>query len=285
MGARTYRDLRPTFADQANWNLPWILRHRAETHAAHTYLDVPREGLTLTYAETLARSQELAWGLLAYGEPGDRVLIMSSNRSEVILSWFAASLAGMVEVPINTAYSGSFLEHQVRTTRPRVAVVEADFAERFVEHSEAYSSIERFFVLGAGLQRDASIEALGAAGYEAQPWDDLAGHEPAQLPAVASEQLASIFFTSGTTGPSKGVTMPHAQMYVVLRTNVVSLTRLTDTDTFMTVTPLFHGNAQFMAAYPALIAGARFVLRNASAPAAGSISSATQAPRSRTSSA
>jgi crotonobetaine/carnitine-CoA ligase len=265
MGARTYRDLRPTFADQAKWNLPWILRHRAETHGERTYLDVPAEGLTLTYAETLTRAQALASGLLTHGEPSDRVLIMSSNRSEVILSWFAASLAGMVEVPINTAYSGSFLEHQVRTTRPRIAVVEAEFAERFAERSEAYSSIERFYVLGAGAERDACIRGLRVAGYEAEPWDDLSGHEPAELPAVAPEQLASIFFTSGTTGLSKGVMMPHAHM-TFFADECVSLTRLTDADAFMSVGPLFHGNAQFLAAYPALIAGARFVLQKRFSP-------------------
>src|SRR5690606_41757420 len=40
------------------------------------------------------------------------------------------------------------------------------------------------------------------------------------------------------------------------------LTRLTDRDAAMAVTPLFHGNAQFMSAYPALLSGARFVLRS-----------------------
>src|SRR4051794_8714965 len=115
---RTYRDLRPTFADRETWSLPWILRHRAATHGDRTYLDVPGEGLRLTFAETLARAEAIASGLLAGGgEPGDRVLIMAPNRSEVILGWFGAALAGMVEVPINTAYSGSFLEHQVGTTR------------------------------------------------------------------------------------------------------------------------------------------------------------------------
>ena len=260
MAARTYRDLRPTFAEQAKWNLPWILRHRAETHGDRTYLDAPAEGLRLTYAETLDQARAVACGLLARGDPGDRVLVMSSNRSEVILAWFGASLAGMVEVPINTAYSGSFLEHQVRTTRPRVAVIEHGFAERFVERGNAYASLERFHVLGSESERDPAIAALRAAGYEAEPWDDLSAHEPVELPEVTAEQLASIFFTSGTTGLSKGVMMPHAQM-AFFADECVSLTRLTDADTFMSVGPLFHGNAQFLAAYPALIAGARFVLQ------------------------
>ena len=265
MGMRTYRDLEPTFADHTRWNLPWILRHRAQTHADRIYLDVPAEGLALTYAETLARAEAVAAGLLEHAAPGDRVLIMSSNRSEVIVSWFGAALAGMVEVPINTAYSGSFLEHQVRTTRPRVAVIEATFAERFLDRGEAYTSLERFHVLGDGAERAAAISALIAAGYDAAPWDDLAEHARVDLPGVAAEALASIFFTSGTTGLSKGVMMPNAHM-TFFADECVSLTRLTDDDAFMSVGPLFHGNAQFLAAYPALIAGARFVLQSRFSP-------------------
>ena len=258
---RTYRDLRPTFGDQAHWNLPWILRHRAQTHADRPYLDVPGHGLVLTFAETLARSESIAAGLRAHGgEPGDRLLIMSPNRPEFILSWFGAALAGMVEVPINTAYAGSFLEHQVRTTRPTMAVVDASFCERFLEGGEAFASLRRFHVLGDGDAVDRAVTALRTAGFDAGPWTELSSHVAGELPDVAAHDLGSIFFTSGTTGLSKGVMMPHAHM-LFFADECVSLTRLTDADTFMCVGPLFHGNAQFLAAYPALIAGARFVLR------------------------
>jgi carnitine-CoA ligase len=77
---------------------------------------------------------------------------------------------------------------------------------------------------------------------------------------VAASDLAAILFTSGTTGLSKGVMMPHAHMYF-FADECVSLTRLTDGDVYMSVGPLFHGNAQFLAAYPALIVGCRFVLQ------------------------
>ena len=258
---RTYRDLRPTFADQANWSLPWILRRRADTHTDRPYLDVPDEDLVLTYAETLARAEAIAAGLLAHGgRPGDRMLIMAPNRSEVILSWFGAALAGLVEVPINTAYAGSFLEHQVRTTRPSLAVVDAALCERFLEGGDAYGSLRRLFVLGEDEPRERAVAALRDAGFDAGPWGDLPTHVANALPAVAAHDLASVFFTSGTTGLSKGVMMPHAHM-TFFADECVSLTRLHDTDTFMCVGPLFHGNAQFLAAYPALIAGARFVLR------------------------
>jgi crotonobetaine/carnitine-CoA ligase len=188
------------------------------------------------------------------------VLIMAANSGELVLSWFGAALAGMAEVPINTAYAGSFLEHQVRTTAPRVAVVDPQFAERFADGSDAYATIEAFFVLGDGEERDAAIALLGDAGFVARPWSALEATAPVELPEVRAQDLACVLFTSGTTGLSKGVMMPHAHMAFFAQEGA-SLTRLTDEDVYMCVGPLFHGNAQFLAAYPALLAGARFVLQ------------------------
>jgi crotonobetaine/carnitine-CoA ligase len=88
----------------------------------------------------------------------------------------------------------------------------------------------------------------------------LLASEITALPVPGPTDLSAIFFTSGTTGLSKGVMMPQAHL-VFFADSVVSLCRITDRDVHMSVGPLFHGNAQFMAAYPAFIAGARYVMR------------------------
>ena len=257
---RTYRDIRPTFADRSTWTTPQVLAHRAASHGAAVYLDCPEEGLTWTFAE-MYESARSSGGYLggSGGAPGDRLLVMLPNSSMFIRTWLGSQVAGMVEVPINTAYRGQFLEHQASTVQPKLAVIDGAYAERFVESQSACESIQRFWV--AGPDADAGIAVLRAAGWQAEPWDALEASEPAEPASVAPHDLASIFFTSGTTGPSKGVMMPQAQMYF-FADECVSLTRLTDADTYMVTTPLFHGNAQFLAAYPALVAGARFVLHS-----------------------
>ena len=72
--------------------------------------------------------------------------------------------------------------------------------------------------------------------------------------------------------------MPNSQLYFFAQV-VVSLTRLTPDDVYLTTTPLFHGNAQFMAVYPrSSLEAAPWCVRS-SARAAGSTISATPASR------
>jgi carnitine-CoA ligase len=261
MPRRYYTDLVPTFTDRAEWALPTILRERARRTPSAVFLDVPEESATWTYDEALAAAERVGRSLRsADARSGDRVVIMAANSSQFLRTWLGTAVAGLVEVPINTAYERDFLAHQVRTVEARFAVIDDVHAERFVEISEAAGGIERFWVIDTG-QSAKAIAVLRDHGWTAEPWDDLEQERDAALPDVGPRDLASVFFTSGTTGPSKGVAMPHAQMYF-FADECVSMTRLTADDAWMTVTPLFHGNAQFMAVYPAMVAGARAVVRS-----------------------
>ncbi|MGY0488267.1 AMP-binding protein [Streptomyces sp. WG-D5] len=261
MTLRSYRELRPTFSDRVDWALPTVLRRHAAQRPDAVWLDAPEEGGTWTYAQTLHAAEAVGRSMLAAGAtPGDRVIVMAGNSSRFVRTWLGTGMAGLVEVPINTAYEHDFLAHQVRTVEARLAVVEDTLADRFPAIADAAKGVAKFWVIDTGRQAEA-IELLRAQGWEAAPWEELEDPAQAELPDVRPQDLASVFFTSGTTGPSKGVAMPHAQMYF-FADECVSLVRLTAEDAWMAVTPLFHGNAQFMAAYPTLVAGARFVVRS-----------------------
>jgi crotonobetaine/carnitine-CoA ligase len=266
---RTYRDLKPTCEDRRQWALPTVLRHHADRRPDAVWLDCPEEGRTWTYAETLTAAERVGRSfLLAGAEQGDRVVLVAQNSSKFVRTWLGTAVAGLVEVPINTAYEHDFLAHQVSTVEATLAVVDDVYAERFLQIPEAAKTIRKFWVIDTG-SRDRAMALLREGGWEAAPFEELDEDATAPqvvdgqiaLPEVAPSDLASVLFTSGTTGPSKGVAMPHAQMYF-FADECVSLVRLTADDAWMSVTPLFHGNAQFMAAYPTLVAGARFVTRS-----------------------
>ncbi|TYL46373.1 ATP-dependent acyl-CoA ligase [Nocardioides sp. BGMRC 2183] len=269
MTVRYYRDLKPTFTDRSQWALPTVLRYHAAERPDSVWLDCPEERRTWTFAEMLAAGERVGRSLLAAGsEQGDRVVLVAQNSSQFVRTWIGTALAGLVEVPINTAYEHDFLAHQVSTVEATLAVVDDVYAARFTEIPDAAKSIRKFWVIDTG-SRDTALETLRSAGWEAAPFEELDEAATAAevvegtlpLPEVRPQDLASVLFTSGTTGPSKGVAMPHAQMYF-FADECVSLVRLTSLDAWMSVTPLFHGNAQFMAAYPTLVAGARFVTRS-----------------------
>ena len=115
-----YRDFEPTFGDIEMWTLPRILRERARTHGDRGFLELPFQDRGYSFIEALGLSETIAAGFVRAGlAHGDRLVIMAANRAEYVLAWFGSAFAGLVEVPMNTAYRGSFLEHQVRTTAPR----------------------------------------------------------------------------------------------------------------------------------------------------------------------
>src|SRR3984957_5219046 len=257
---REYKDLHPVFADPGDWSLATVRRRQAAARPDATCLITPEEGGKWTYAEVLLDAERVATAWSEAGATaGDRGLIMAANSSRFVRSWFGTAIGGFVEVPINTAYEGEFLRHQIVTVQPRGAVIDDVFAERLVTIEPSARQIEKFWIIDTG-SAQAALDLLRANGWDAARWDELLKATPRSWPDPDPTSLASIFFTSGTTGPSKGVAMPHAQMYFFGQ-EVVSLTRLTSDDTYLTCTPLFHGNAQFMAAYPAFVAGAAVVVR------------------------
>ena len=248
----------PSIADRSAWTVGDVLRSRAASHADRVYLDVPSVGVALTYRETAEVAHRIGSGLLAADlQQGDRVVVMMPNNPEYILTWLGTAVAGLVEVPINTAYRGTFLEHQVRTVAPTAAVITAELAERFAEAAAACGTITTFYLVG---EPGDAPEILQAAGFAVRGFEELRSAEPGPLPEIRPQDLAAIFFTSGTTGLSKGVAMSHAQLFFFADEGR-ALVRLTDEDVYLSVGPLFHGNAQFLTAYPSLIAGARYVLR------------------------
>jgi crotonobetaine/carnitine-CoA ligase len=257
---QTYNDLHPVVEDQRDWTLAKSLRAQAALRGGDVFLLVPEEDRQWTYSEILADSESVGRNFVAAGaEHGDRIIMVGENTSQFIRAWFGCSLAGLVEVPLNTSYEGEFLAHQVRTVKAKFAVIDDTFAARFVAIEESARHIEKFWVIDTGRASEA-IESLRAAGWDAEAWHELERDVHAELREPKPSDLAAILFTSGTTGPSKGVAMPHGQLFF-FATEIASLSRLTPADRYLSVTPLFHANAQFLAVLPALITGGSVVVR------------------------
>jgi crotonobetaine/carnitine-CoA ligase len=199
------------------------------------------DGPSATRADVLARAYRLGGALRAIGVGfGDRVAVVSDNRLELLETWAAASAIGAVLVPINTAMRGPILERMFTTSEPVVIVVEPAHAGAVAAALHAAAVSSRVIEIGPDYD------------------DELARAEPVEPIVTQPGTVAGIFFTSGTTGVSKGVMATHEMMFNVAWTSVEN-SRLTTDDVLFSTLPLFHFNALLCTALAALACDGRAV--------------------------
>lgn len=211
-------------------------------------------GTELSYRGVREMAARSAGRLVEAGvRPGDRIATMSENRLELFELILGCAWAGAIVVPINTASRGAQLEHILGNCGATLLVVESANLEALAS-LRTRGSIERAWVLPPldGSPADPGSVAGWSVG-EVPP----AGEAVAAHPAGPGE-IAAILYTSGTTGPSKGVRCPQAQFYwwgVLMGESL----RIVEGDVLYTCLPLFHTNA-LNAFVQALVSGATFHL-------------------------
>lgn len=253
-----YPPLGLRFRDREEWIFSRVLAHRARTHGDRPFLGM-LDGPALTYQAVDRLVNRLAHGLLAFGVGrGDRVLIMLPNSIEFMLTWWAANRIGAIEVSVNPAYKGYFLEHLVNNSGGRVMVVARPLLRQLAASEDKLGSLETLVVHPG--PDEAGPDAPAFRRLAVRRFEELLApsEDPPDVP-LSPRDLCAIMYTSGTTGPSKGVMLPNAQCHLFAE-STADLTRLTEADAYFVATPLYHGNAPIMQVYPAMLAGARAVL-------------------------
>jgi crotonobetaine/carnitine-CoA ligase len=236
--------------------VPALLRRRAEQRGDAPLLRVGP--VRLSYRQTAERAAGMAGALAARGiRAGDRVAALCGNRIELLELFLGCAWLGAVVVPLNTALRGASLRDPLHRARANALLVERTMCDEalavagplplwVLDADAAAPDPASAGLIEAGLIEAAPIEA---APIEAAPI------EPAP---VAPGDTVAILFTSGTTGPSRGVCCPHGQLVQWGRT-VGRALELTPDDVLHTNLPLFHTNA-LNAFLQAVVAGASFSL-------------------------
>jgi crotonobetaine/carnitine-CoA ligase len=214
--------------------LPTLLRERAGSDPDRVFLQHV-DGRSQTYAELEVAIRGWMGALRNAGvSPGDRVVAMLGPSFEAVAVWMACARLAAIETPINTAYKGNLLAHVVTDSAPACLVVEA----RFVERLEDLELTMPVLVVG--------ITELAPDG----AGDD---HVP------QAYDMASIVYTSGTSGRSKGVLVPWRQEYSTARWTL-PLEGASPDDAWYGPWPPFHVSGKLGLYYIAL-AGGRLILR------------------------
>ncbi|HET6950403.1 MAG TPA: AMP-binding protein [Acidimicrobiales bacterium] len=234
-------------SDPSTCNL--VLDRRLETDPDSAYLDVC--GTSFTAAEVDAIANRIANAYAGLGvQPGDRVATLIENSPEAMLAWWGAVRGSAVAVPVNTAYKGDYLVHQLVDSAARVMVVEASLAARVASVADQVPALEQIVVIG-----DPSL--VSGVRAKAMTWEDLQQADASRPPVVSQPaDLATFVYTGGTTGPSKGCMLSH-NYHVALTQQIGHCWGRTADDVVWTPLPLFHFNALVTAVLGPLVFGGR----------------------------
>ncbi|PLW77926.1 malonate--CoA ligase [Cohaesibacter celericrescens] len=202
------------------------------------------DGRTITHQDFLATTAQIANVMTQIGmKPGDRVAAQVEKSAEALALYAACAQAGLVFLPLNTAYTVDELSYFIKDSGASLIVCD--------ERSET-----KLIPVGSAL--GARIETLNADG---------SGHLMAQaaiMPAVFStvdrdeDDLAAFLYTSGTTGRSKGAMLSQAN----LLSNAFTLAkewRFTANDVLLHALPIFHTHGLFVASNVTLAAGGSMI--------------------------
>jgi len=175
-----------------------------------------------TYTQLAARAEALSSWLASQGVvQGERVALLAENRGETLEAYYACARLGAILCPLNTRLAPRELAEIVGDAAPAVWLVEDELSSALDEARRSQAPRAEL-VFG-----EAYESALAAAG-------------PAPERVLIDEDaVAQLYYTSGTTGRSKGVMLTHRNV-VHHALCAASELQLTDADHWAHVAPLFH---------------------------------------------
>ncbi len=208
-------------------NLLYCLRHSERLHPNRPAVI---DGDTrLTYVEFGVRARRAAAFLLQEHSRGERIAALLLNRPEYLDLYFACHFAGLPIVPLNIRWGIEDFVFSLNDSEASAIVVDERFAPLAPQIRERCPSVRQFIYAGDGPVPEGMTGFR--AGIEASaPLDD--EHEP------SSDDLAGLFYTSGTTGGPKAAMLSHGNLYA----NALSmmLDGVPKSDVYLHAAPMFH---------------------------------------------
>src|SRR6202008_4488512 len=207
------------------FTVPAVLDRRAEPYPERVMMSIA--GVDVTFEQMRQRSCAAANMLAELGVGrGDTVALFTTTCPEWVYFWLGAARIGAVSAAVNVANKGDFLLHTLRLSRAKVILTDAERRPHVDEVAGALGTVNHIV-----MQDDSLISAL-AHGAGGTPADD----------SAEADGLGVLFYTSGTTGPSKAVATTWHYLFSVAAT-VASAWGFQPGEALWTAMPLFHLSA------------------------------------------
>jgi fatty-acyl-CoA synthase len=222
---------------------------------------VYRDKERYNYVELLCRINRLASGLNALGvKPGDVVAVLDWDSNRYLEAYFAVPMLGAVLHTVNIRLSPAQMLYTMNHAEDKVVMVHEDFLPDLEGIKDQLKTVRRWIVLkdsdtwpDTSIPIDLEYERLLAAGSDHYDFDDF-----------DENSMATLFYTTGTTGDPKGVYFSHRQLFLHTMTMISALGayhangRFRSNDVYMPLTPMFHVHAWGLP-YVATLAGVKQV--------------------------
>ena len=220
-----------------------VLDRRAEECPDRVMMSI--DGVDVTFEQMRRRSCAAAVALRELGVgPGDGVALFAGTSPEWIYFWLGSGRIGAVAAAVNTANKGEFLSHALRLSRAKVVITDPERRSRVAAVADQLPAMEIVVPGHSSLDSDAefAVEHVGERS-----------------------DTGSLFFTSGTTGPSKAVATSWHYLFTTAATAAAAW-EFSPGEALWTAMPLFHLSAAPAVLVPMLV-GATTVLASAFHPA------------------
>jgi crotonobetaine/carnitine-CoA ligase len=239
--------------EPTGWALPQVLAEQAAKRPDASWISVV-DGESLNFAAADSDARRVAGFIASLGiDAGERVAVLLPNGLDFVRAWMGLGYLGAISVLLNTELRGAFLLHQINNCGARLAIVDATLLEELETLSGQLPRLQRIVVVG-------NARAHAAASFEHMAWARWREAAPREAALPAPQDIACVMYTSGTSGPAKGVLMPHAHCYLY-GLGAIEAVALQPEDRYYIVLPLFHANGLLMQLGATLIAGAQAVVR------------------------
>lgn len=235
-----------------------VLHHCAARHGPRPFLTLAPSGETWSYAEFERLVNRIAHGLRAVmGQPPAYAAIMLENGAPYLAASYALKKLGTVEVSINRTFRGPALARTLTLTEAPVLFTSGRHIPALASIRSQLSTLRLLILTDGEDTARAAFPALEILRFD----EILAERDDHIAHPVSDLSPASIMFTSGTTGPSKGCLLSH-RYAVRTAENVIPAFRVSAEDTVYSPYPLSHIGPAYYDALPTMLTGGRLILRD-----------------------
>jgi len=188
--------------------------------------------VVVTFAEAETRVNRLAHALRALGAgPGDRIGMLVPNCREGLETILAPMKAGMAVVPMNVRLHPDEHAYMLNDAGARILVYHHELRSHLAAIRGDLQSVERFIAVGPGEPGDLGFEEVQADRPTAPP-----------EATIQPDDLAWLFYTSGTTGRPKGAMLTHRNLLAMAQLFLLDLNPARETDVLLHAAAITHGS-------------------------------------------